>query len=62
MGFTFKENCPDFRNTQVQNLVKSLMSYGCRIEIYDPWVKLNDLDSDSHEMFVEYPKNTFMMG
>lgn len=37
MGFTFKENCPDIRNTKVINIYQSLLSYTDNIEIYDPW-------------------------
>jgi UDP-N-acetyl-D-galactosamine dehydrogenase len=37
LGFTFKENCPDVRNTRVVDLVRELRGYGCSVEIYDPW-------------------------
>ena len=36
MGITFKENCPDVRNTKVIDVVSSLKSYGSKITIYDP--------------------------
>ena len=38
MGFTFKENCPDIRNTKVFDLVKILKEYNLNLEIVDPWV------------------------
>jgi len=38
MGLTFKENCPDVRNTRVVDIVKELKSYNCVVEVYDPWV------------------------
>lgn len=38
MGITFKENCPDYRNTRVIDLVKEFESLGCNVDIYDPWV------------------------
>ena len=38
LGVTFKENCPDFRNTKVVDLIKSLSNYGIKIDLYDPWV------------------------
>ncbi|MDB4185291.1 Vi polysaccharide biosynthesis UDP-N-acetylglucosamine C-6 dehydrogenase TviB [Candidatus Pelagibacter sp.] len=38
MGLTFKENCPDHRNTQVINLVKEFKSFSCKVDVYDPWV------------------------
>lgn len=37
LGFTFKENCPDVRNTRVIDIIKALQEYGTNIEIYDPW-------------------------
>ena len=38
MGLTFKENCPDHRNTRVIDLVKELKSFSCNVDVYDPWV------------------------
>ena len=37
LGITFKENCPDVRNTKIVDLVKALQDYGIQITIYDPW-------------------------
>ncbi len=37
LGFTFKENCPDCRNTKVVDIVKTLKEYNLNIDIYDPW-------------------------
>jgi UDP-N-acetyl-D-galactosamine dehydrogenase len=37
MGITFKENCPDVRNTRVVDVVQELASFGAEVEIYDPW-------------------------
>jgi UDP-N-acetyl-D-galactosamine dehydrogenase len=37
LGFTFKENCPDVRNTRVIDLVHELRGYGAAVEIHDPW-------------------------
>ena len=36
LGITFKENCPDIRNTKVLNLVDELVDYGCEIDVADP--------------------------
>jgi len=38
MGLTFKENCPDLRNTRVVDIVRELEDYGIAVEVYDPWV------------------------
>ena len=37
LGFTFKENCPDVRNTKVIDIYHALSEYGVRITVYDPW-------------------------
>ena len=47
MGLSFKENCPDIRNTKVVDLVDQFSSFNCSIDVYDPWV-------DKHEAFNEY--------
>lgn len=42
MGLTFKENCPDIRNTRVVDIVEELNSYGVSVDVYDPWVNSNE--------------------
>ena len=37
MGLTFKENCPDLRNTRVIDVVRELKEYGLTVDVYDPW-------------------------
>ncbi len=37
LGITFKENCPDVRNTRVVDIVQALEEYGADVTIYDPW-------------------------
>lgn len=41
MGFTFKENCPDVRNTKVIDIYRSLQEYNVNITVYDPWANPN---------------------
>ncbi len=38
MGLTFKENCPDLRNTRVVDVISELRDYGAAVDVYDPWV------------------------
>ena len=38
MGLTFKENCPDLRNTRVVDIVRELGEYNIHVDVYDPWV------------------------
>jgi len=47
LGFTFKENCPDIRNTKVVYLINALKSYGVNISIHDPW-------ANEDEVMLEY--------
>jgi UDP-N-acetyl-D-galactosamine dehydrogenase len=42
MGMTFKENCPDVRNSKVVDVVRELEKYGAKVDIYDPWVDGNE--------------------
>ena len=46
MGLTFKENCPDVRNTKIVDVVKELEKYGARVDVTDPWA---DPDEAVHE-------------
>ena len=42
MGITFKENCPDLRNTRVIDIVDELKDYNCEVDVYDPWVAIDE--------------------
>ncbi len=46
MGMTFKENCPDVRNSKVVDVIRELEKFGATVEVYDPWV---DGDEAHHE-------------
>ena len=37
LGITFKENCPDVRNTKIVDVIQALQDYGIQVTIYDPW-------------------------
>jgi UDP-N-acetyl-D-galactosamine dehydrogenase len=50
MGITFKENCPDVRNTRVIDVISEIKNYGSEVDIYDPWA---DADQVRHEYGVE---------
>lgn len=43
LGVTFKENCPDVRNTRVTDIIRELESYEMKLTIYDPWAKVEDI-------------------
>lgn len=42
MGLTFKENCPDLRNTKVVDIVKALQGYNTKVDVYDPWINVSE--------------------
>jgi len=46
LGLTFKENCPDLRNTKVVDIVKALQSYNTKVDVYDPWINLAEADAE----------------
>ncbi len=46
MGLTFKENCPDLRNTRVIDIVAELRDYNCEVDVYDPWVSIGEAERE----------------
>ncbi|NKB31897.1 MAG: nucleotide sugar dehydrogenase [Pseudomonadales bacterium] len=52
MGYAFKENCPDTRNTRVEDIASTLLAYHAEVQIYDPWV-----DSSDSEHLISEPEN-----
>lgn len=54
MGLTFKENCPDIRNTKVVDIIKELKDYGANIDVYEPWIDEKDKGYYNYN-FVENP-------
>ncbi|WP_431144811.1 Vi polysaccharide biosynthesis UDP-N-acetylglucosamine C-6 dehydrogenase TviB [Pseudomonas alvandae] len=42
MGLTFKENCPDLRNTKIVDIVRELTDYNISVDVYDPWVSIEE--------------------
>lgn len=42
MGLTFKENCPDLRNTKVVDIIKELQDYNIQVDVHDPWVSVEE--------------------
>ncbi|MDR0873002.1 MAG: nucleotide sugar dehydrogenase [Prevotellaceae bacterium] len=46
MGITFKENCPDVRNTKVIGIYKELCAFGLNVDIYDPWANVEEVEHE----------------
>jgi len=55
MGVTFKENCPDMRNTKVVDIISELQDYECNVEVYDYWVDKSDKESKDLPFIDELP-------
>lgn len=58
MGFTFKENCPDVRNTKVIDIVDELKEYDLNVDIYEPWLDKNDVALENLNFIDELPYNS----
>ena len=55
MGLTFKEDCPDTRNSKVFDIVNELYEYGCKVDVYDPWIDIKDIQEDKFTFLEENP-------
>jgi UDP-N-acetyl-D-glucosamine/UDP-N-acetyl-D-galactosamine dehydrogenase len=55
MGLTFKENCPDLRNTKVIDLVNGFNKLSCNVDVYDPWVKSIEADKIYNISTIKFP-------
>lgn len=60
MGLTFKENCPDLRNTRVIDIITELHDYNCEVDVYDPWVDAQEAQHEYGIKPIQKPKpNTY---
>ena len=62
LGYTFKENCPDIRNTQIYFLLNFLKKKGANVDINDPWVLRDELSSNLKKSFIKKYKNNYYDG
>ncbi len=46
LGITFKENCPDIRNSRAIDVVTELTDFGCKVEVYDPWASPAEVEDE----------------
>jgi UDP-N-acetyl-D-galactosamine dehydrogenase len=46
MGLTFKENCPDLRNTKVVDIIAELQDYHVNVDVYDPWINTSEAEHE----------------
>jgi UDP-N-acetyl-D-glucosamine/UDP-N-acetyl-D-galactosamine dehydrogenase len=60
LGLTFKENCPDLRNTRVIDIISDLRDYGVHVDVYDPWVNREEAKQEyGLELLEALPKRTY---
>jgi UDP-N-acetyl-D-galactosamine dehydrogenase len=60
LGITFKENCPDVRNTKVIDVITALKEYNTNIKIYDPWANVDEVKYEyGLDCVKEIPENRF---
>ena len=55
MGLTFKENCPDLRNSKVIDLVNEFENLHCNVEVFDPWVSKDEVENNFNITIIEEP-------
>ncbi|GAB3668052.1 nucleotide sugar dehydrogenase [Ramlibacter alkalitolerans] len=55
LGLTFKENCPDVRNTKVVDIVRTLQGYNVQVDVYDPWVDTKAAEHEYGLRCLEHP-------
>jgi UDP-N-acetyl-D-galactosamine dehydrogenase len=58
LGLTFKENCPDVRNTKVADLVHELEAFRCDVDVYDPWVNKDEAEKEYGIRPVDQPEKS----
>lgn len=60
MGLTFKENCPDIRNTRVIDIIEELNTYHANVDVFDPWANKEQVkDEYGYELIEKPTKNTY---
>ena len=59
LGVTFKENCPDIRNSRVIDVISELSDFGCAVEVYDPWADAAEVKHEYGLTLVEKPSGKY---
>ena len=56
MGFTFKENCPDLRNTRIIDIVSELDNHNANVDVYDPWASKDEAEKEYKVKLIDTPE------
>jgi len=59
LGITFKENCPDIRNTRAIDVYEELQSYNVNVDVYDPWADTNEVRAEFGFDLIENPNKKY---
>ncbi|MCE7040565.1 nucleotide sugar dehydrogenase [Dyadobacter sp. CY312] len=59
LGITFKENCPDIRNTRVVDVYKELKDFGMQVDVYDPWASAEQVVEEYDIALVDKPTDKY---
>ena len=59
LGFTFKENCRDVRNTRVVDIIAALAQYGAEVDVYDPWVDIETTELSNGRLIDQPDANAY---
>ncbi len=59
LGITFKENCPDIRNSRVIDVISELKDFGCSVDIYDPWADEVEVKHEYGVSLTKEPKDKY---
>lgn len=59
LGITFKENCPDIRNSRVIDVIKELKEFGCAVDVYDPWADPKEVEHEYGLKMIDSPQGDY---
>ncbi|MBN2858069.1 MAG: Vi polysaccharide biosynthesis UDP-N-acetylglucosamine C-6 dehydrogenase TviB, partial [Candidatus Delongbacteria bacterium] len=59
LGITFKENCPDIRNSRVIDIIDELKEFGCKVDVYDPWADKEEVKEEYGVSLNSKPKKEY---
>ncbi len=59
LGITFKENCPDIRNTRVIDIISELQDYSLQVDIYDPWASNEEVQEEFNLSLIPEPEGPY---
>lgn len=59
LGITFKENCPDIRNSRVIDVIAELKDFGCDVDVYDPWADAAEVEHEYGVTLIDRPNGKY---